>query len=154
MMKNAYFAVDLFFALSGFVIAKAYGMRIAAGMSFGHFAILRIKRLYPMFAVGLGLGAVALLMKSSFGQSDFSVAKTFASVLVNAFYLPFLFPGAVSIGDGVIKGASFPSNGPAWTLFFEFYVNLAFFWSGDPSTYPSLASPLSGWSLWRSLWQR
>jgi peptidoglycan/LPS O-acetylase OafA/YrhL len=128
LMRNAYFSVDLFFVLSGFVITKAYRQRIATGMAFSEFAALRIKRLYPMFAVGLGLGVVAVLLKIAVGQSDFSKAEVFGSAITNAFYFPFFSSKMLEIGRTEIRGTAFPANNPAWTLFFEFYVNLLFFW--------------------------
>jgi peptidoglycan/LPS O-acetylase OafA/YrhL len=46
-------AVDLFFLLSGFVVAAAYEHRLASGMSAARFMAIRIVRLYPLYLVGL-----------------------------------------------------------------------------------------------------
>lgn len=52
----AYIAVDLFFVLSGVVIAMTYEDRIRMGMSFAHFAGNRLARLYPLFVLTLLFG--------------------------------------------------------------------------------------------------
>lgn len=48
---GGYLAVDLFFVLSGFVLACAYDERLRAGYSTGRFMALRLVRLYPMYFV-------------------------------------------------------------------------------------------------------
>ena len=48
VLPSAYLAVDMFFLLSGFIIAHAYRARLLAGMSLGKFAVVRIIRLYPL----------------------------------------------------------------------------------------------------------
>ena len=56
-------AVDFFFALSGFVIAKAYSTRILSGnLSLLGFAKTRIIRLYPLFFLGCMFGIVKILL--------------------------------------------------------------------------------------------
>jgi peptidoglycan/LPS O-acetylase OafA/YrhL len=52
-LDKAYLAVDLFFLISGFVMAHVYGQRLALDLR-GHwlkFGIARFARLYPLFAV-------------------------------------------------------------------------------------------------------
>lgn len=58
---QSYLAVDLFFMLSGAVIANAYEAKLNAGMALGDFMSRRIIRLYPMIALGLALSAINLL---------------------------------------------------------------------------------------------
>jgi peptidoglycan/LPS O-acetylase OafA/YrhL len=58
---STYLAVDLFFMLSGFVIAFSYERRLIEGMSWRHFMVLRVIRLYPLYLVGLALGLLALV---------------------------------------------------------------------------------------------
>jgi peptidoglycan/LPS O-acetylase OafA/YrhL len=52
-LSRAYLAVDLFFLLSGFVMAHVYGQALATNWraSWWDFAIARFARLYPVFAV-------------------------------------------------------------------------------------------------------
>jgi peptidoglycan/LPS O-acetylase OafA/YrhL len=57
--RFGYLSVDLFFLLSGFVLAKAYYPRFNLGMAPREFIFVRVVRLYPMYVLGLlfGLGA-------------------------------------------------------------------------------------------------
>jgi len=52
-VRNGYLMVDLFFVLSGFVIASAYGGRISSPQALGRFLWLRFWRLYPVHLVFL-----------------------------------------------------------------------------------------------------
>lgn len=46
-LSSSYLAVDLFFLMSGIVLAKAYGEKLVSGyMSFGKFMSVRFFRLY------------------------------------------------------------------------------------------------------------
>lgn len=95
---RGYLAADLFFALSGFVLANAYEARLAAGMSVSAFFKARLRRIYPMFWLGALTGY--LLWPGS--------------VLV------FLMIPTPSEG-----GMLFSNNVPLWSLLFELVVNLA-----------------------------
>ena len=53
-----FLAVDLFFLLSGFVLAHRYDAHFASGGSPGMFMTLRAVRLYPLYFAGFLLGAV------------------------------------------------------------------------------------------------
>jgi len=52
-LGRAYLAVDLFFLLSGFVMAHVYGRLLASNWRahWRHFALARFARLYPLFAI-------------------------------------------------------------------------------------------------------
>lgn len=65
---GGYLAVDLFFVLSGCVIAHAYGAKIKAGMPVVDFMALRLIRFMPFYLTGLAFGLVlfiALLIADS-----------------------------------------------------------------------------------------
>ena len=53
LVNRAYLAVDLFFLLSGFVMAHVYGRELAANRKahWRRFALARFARLYPLFAI-------------------------------------------------------------------------------------------------------
>ncbi|MBT9292592.1 acyltransferase family protein [Prosthecodimorpha staleyi] len=76
-----YFGVDLFFTLSGFVIAWSAEARDAIG-----FARARLLRLWPAFAVSASLTAVVLAW-----AADPGLPVTAAQWLANLTFLPHLF---------------------------------------------------------------
>jgi len=49
LLPGGYLAVDLFFMLSGFVIAHNYDSKIAAGMTLREFMLVRGIRLFPCY---------------------------------------------------------------------------------------------------------
>lgn len=110
-LPSAYLAVDFFFALSGFVLAHAYGRQFDGGMSAPDFLRIRLIRLYPLYFLGLAL-AVVVTFRSALNTPD-----AVASVL-----LPGLFMLPAVAADGLL----FPLNQPAWSLFFELAVNALF----------------------------
>lgn len=111
---GAYLAVDLFFALSGFVIAHAYAARLAAGEGVGAFMWARIKRLYPLYLLGAVLGLLVLLPKAIGGDLG-----RIAGAPLNLLMLPHF--GTLAEGGGM-----YPLNPPAWSLFYELVANAAF----------------------------
>jgi len=125
-LRMGYFAVDLFFCLSGFVLAHTYSARLAAGMRARDFMLRRLIRLYPLYFVGLMLGFAALALKTAVGLSDYSGGDLFASLRDNLLFLPYFNAHLVTSFGYPVRGELFPSNPAAWSLFFELAVNLAF----------------------------
>lgn len=93
-----YLAVDLFFCLSGFVIALSYEDRLRAGMTLGQFVSRRAIRLYPMGLVAALIGIVL------WGGN--------ANMIL---LLPDFLPGSL-----------YPTNPPLWSLLCELLANVAF----------------------------
>lgn len=112
LLPHAYLAVDFFFALSGFVIARAYEERLFAGMGAARFMWLRLVRLYPLIALGLALGLADEVLKTHAGS-----LRLAQETLFNAMLLP---------ADAAAHWPMFPLNPPTWSLFYELLVNLAF----------------------------
>jgi peptidoglycan/LPS O-acetylase OafA/YrhL len=112
---NLFLAVDIFFMMSGFVIAHSYGERLRSGMPAWSYLGRRIVRLYPMFIAGLLLGIGALYFGVRNGAIDYRTEDILVSTLLNAVYLPFL--NSAHIGNAV--GTIFPADPPAWSLFLE-----------------------------------
>jgi peptidoglycan/LPS O-acetylase OafA/YrhL len=115
LVPGAYLAVDFFFALSGYVIAHAYDRKT---MSMSDFMLKRVARLYPLYALGLLLGALQAVALVAMHRSAMSWTDVAASLALHALYLPSPFSGG---GD-----ALFPLNGPFWSLFFELVVNIVY----------------------------
>lgn len=120
LLPSAYLAVDLFFMLSGFVLAHAYQWRLGAGFGFGAFACARVIRLYPIYLVGVVIGAtlIAALMTNDLITLDLSDALL--GFALNGAMLP--APESSST-NGINP---FPFNGPAWSLSWEMAANLVF----------------------------
>jgi peptidoglycan/LPS O-acetylase OafA/YrhL len=117
ILPQASMAVDLFFALSGFVIAHAYDGKLATGLSLFRFARMRLLRLYPLYLLGLLLGMAMVPLAAEFrlidGYSRFKLLVSTAGALL---FLPTLPPYTSN-------GELFPLNSAAWSLFWELVVN-------------------------------
>lgn len=115
---SGYLAVDLFFLLSGYVIASAYDSRLSTGMSLLTFLKLRLIRLYPLYLVGFTIGVVRVLTQFLAGSNP-PPAEAFAlGSLLELFMLP--TPMTVGWRFDVL----FFVNLPAWSLFFELLINI------------------------------
>ena len=122
-LPGAWVAVDLFFVLSGFVIAHSYGPKILGGLSFKGFILSRLIRLAPMYMVGLMLGVFAAIQATT--VSSLQIVKI---ALLGVFLIPYDGNIAWPFGFDFVRGSIFPLNDPAWSLFFELFVNVAFFY--------------------------
>jgi peptidoglycan/LPS O-acetylase OafA/YrhL len=121
MPRFGYLAVDLFFILSGFVIAHSYDRRFAAGMGTLEFLSLRAIRLYPLYFIGLVLGVSVATINPAFIDASFGNVGT--SFFLNLFGLPWPVEEFQAPGYRVL----FPLNLAFWSLFLEFWIaNLAF----------------------------
>jgi peptidoglycan/LPS O-acetylase OafA/YrhL len=107
-LAHGYLAVDLFFVISGFVLARAYDASLAAGGG-AAFMRRRLKRLYPMALLGLALGALIWLA----GGRD--PATVLLLLVLGLAFVPFTPARDV-----------FPLNGPQWSLMWELIANLAY----------------------------
>jgi peptidoglycan/LPS O-acetylase OafA/YrhL len=110
-----YLSVDMFFVLSGFVLAHAYDNEFHRGLTAYSFLRSRVKRLYPIYLVGLSLGLAILYVNIR----GLPVSFVVLSLVCNLFALP-------SPPAGEIQPL-FPLNESFWSLFFEFWIaNLMF----------------------------
>lgn len=115
---RSYLAVDLFFILSGFVIAHAYDRRLATKrISIGGFAASRIIRLYPMFFLSVVIGVLMLCSQWLIvGAHPFASIPSICLMILFTFaFLPSHFLPA--------DYHMFPLNYPYWSLFFELVAN-------------------------------
>jgi peptidoglycan/LPS O-acetylase OafA/YrhL len=116
VLPNSYLAVDLFFALSGFVLAHAYEHRLAREMSVGGFMAARLLRLYPLYLLGLVAAATLAVLDQAFFNADMSGSTLAASIVLGLLFLP--TPPQIST-----DAFAFPLVGPAWSLFYELVIN-------------------------------
>lgn len=125
-MQHAYMAVDLFFVLSGFVLAHAYERRFEAGLSALQFMKLRLIRLYPLYIVGVAIAAAWVALNLMHGAEvrlaqaqPWTWGQLRTALLHSAAFMP-----TPSLGAG--PPGLYPLNIPAWSLLFEIGINLAF----------------------------
>ena len=118
---SASLAVDLFFLLSGLVIAHAYDAKFRQGMTFAQFSEARLIRLYPLYALSLAIalaGVLFVVLREGIGS--YSRLNLFASSAFSGLFLP--TPSAISVEATTL----FPFNGPTWSLFWELIANAVF----------------------------
>lgn len=115
---GAYLAVDLFFLMSGVVIAHAYRARFDAGLGPGAFLRARVARLYPLFALGALLSVTGVVAGLVAGLPSRWTWTGLLAALPNLLFLP-----------SPVAGRSpqlYPLDFPAWSLLYELFVNGAF----------------------------
>ena len=109
------YLVDMFFVFSGFVIAYAYEPKLARGLSASGFMLQRLIRLYPIYLIGLLLGLCIHVL--TWIDEKTEPALIASEVLPQLVMLPSLHFDAESL---------FTLNPPAWSLFFELWVNMIY----------------------------
>lgn len=109
--------VDIFFLLSGFVIAFAYEPRFRAGMTAGKFMLQRLVRLYPLYLLGLALGLV-VRVAAMMNEGGTGGGELIGQLVPALFMLP--------SPDFDKSGVAYALNAPAWTLFFEMLINVVY----------------------------
>ncbi len=123
MINHGYLAVDFFFLLSGFVIGYAYDDRWRQ-MSFAGFFRRRLERLQPMVIMGMFIGAVCFYFQASALWPMISAVPVWMMLLVMIVGFTLLpLPPAMDIRGWQ---EMHPLNGPAWSLFFEYIVNILY----------------------------
>jgi peptidoglycan/LPS O-acetylase OafA/YrhL len=126
-LQSAHLAVDMFFALSGFVLAHAYDRKFASGMTTGQFLVARLVRLYPLYLIGTLLGVVAAVLAIVYRQG--ALEFTWPT-------LGFALPFSLFMIPTPAAGSLYPLNGVMWSIFFEILINAvwAVFWRPMQST--------------------
>ena len=120
LLPGRYLAVDFFFVLSGFVLSHVYAARLSGGMSPLAFMRARLIRLYPLYLVGTLSGVALTTALVVRGWIDVPWQSIVAATGLGLVILPTPIEWSPSPYN------IFPFDGPAWTLFFELLVNIAF----------------------------
>ena len=138
-IHGGYLAVDLFFVLSGFVIAHAYEKRLASGLPVGRFLVARYLRLWPVYALGALVGLAAAAMQALPGRDNLSLGQVAATA-----------PFALAMLPGPpFKASIYPVNSVAWSLALELLVNAAYALAWRPLRRPVvLAGALALFAAW------
>lgn len=117
-IPGGYLAVDLFFALSGFVLAYNYSGMGRGLTAVSDFMRKRIIRLYPLYIIALGVGALVYFV-TRFLDGNLWMSKAVVTLGANALFLP-------APPSFALTWHLYPLNPPAWSLWSELLVNLAF----------------------------
>ncbi len=111
---ESYLAVDFFFALSGFVLAHAYGARLGQSMTVRRFFMVRMVRLYPLYLLACAIGIVFVAGRVVAGKTGLAAA------------MPDVVSALLFVPNPTSPNMLFPLNSPAWSLFDEIVANLVF----------------------------
>ncbi|WP_020484337.1 acyltransferase family protein [Methylomonas sp. MK1] len=117
---RSYLAVDLFFILSGFVIAYAYEEKLKnKTISLKNFLLIRLIRLYPVYIFSLILSTLALIAPLVIhrGLNAAAIFDICNLTFMAALFLPTQVAGNLNL---------FPINPVYWSLFFELIANLLY----------------------------
>jgi peptidoglycan/LPS O-acetylase OafA/YrhL len=130
VIRHGYLFVDLFFVLSGFIMACAYEDKLSTGRSIRPFLIRRIGRLYPLFifstiAFVLAANTIVLAKRIAYDYG-------YASILNNPDALEYLVPTSSEILATLTMTHSLGLfdhlilNTPTWSISVEFYTYFLF----------------------------
>lgn len=115
--NGTYLAVDFFFILSGYVLGSSYEHRLGSEIDTRRFLLMRIVRLYPLYALGLLLGALRAGAKTALHPvADMAPSWFMFALAGNTLLAP------VDVGTGSIS----PINRPGWSLLFEWLINIVY----------------------------
>ena len=106
--------VDLFFVISGFVIAASYGERLASGYSAAKFALLRLGRVMPLHYVMVAAYLALELAAWAFGSGGLNLRAPFSGV-----HSPGHLLRALLLLDGYFPERDNYFNGVSWSISIE-----------------------------------
>ena len=126
-LPGGFLSVDLFFVLSGFVIALSYESRLHDGLSLSGFLRARAKRLLPTHFWAFGI--VLLVTLAAFASGNLETGVTLPSLLGAAIMNAMLIPDFMTDAVTRYAGAGhypFPINPTLWSLFDEWVVSILY----------------------------
>ena len=121
IIPQGWICVDMFFVLSGFVIALTYEERLRAGGYFRTFLSARGRRLIPTQTIGTLIcipALVPLYAHNGLGWGDIAMIAVTGLLLIPILWTPLKATG--------FKLGIFPANFVLWSLWAEWAVNLIY----------------------------
>lgn len=125
LMPHAYLAVDLFFALSGFILFHNYSNKIIGQnpINFKNYFIARFARLYPLYLIANILGACFVFTSLSIHNVFEKGAWQFLKACVNSMLmLPSFETNFINAANAI-----FPFSFQSWSIFWEMLVSIIFY---------------------------
>ncbi len=123
-LPDSFLAVDLFFVLSGFVLAAAYEPKFQLGMKPTEFLRIRVIRLYPLYILSTVLGVPVAVLAMKFAGLSVSWTPTlfWVSLPLSVAMIP-----TPKIGPTDVL---YPFNPVLWSILFELLINVVYvsFW--------------------------
>ena len=125
LFPSSVLGVDLFFVMSGFVIAHAYQDRLERGMGTLEFLRVRLIRLYPLYILGTVIGALVALSTVVVGVRSAQTGLQWQGPdLLRSFVLSVFLLPTPPVSDAM--DSLYPLNAVAWSLAFEIVINVLF----------------------------
>lgn len=147
-VHRAWLSVDLFFCLSGFVIAHAYGQKITDGMGFKAFAKARVWRLAPVFLLGAVLGIAGGVIVYEQNSAEVSLPELITLSVFGLLLIPYFAASHLPFMRGTSDGHLYPLNSPSWSLFFELIANGFYYFFAGRSTRFFAGVALASLAVW------
>lgn len=117
--------VDLFFVLSGFVIAHAYDGRFQRGLTALQFIRIRLIRLMPLYLLGTLIGVIVAVATLVSGVTSAQTGMTWhAGALVKSALLSVVLLPTPPVSANL--DSLYPLNAVAWSLAFEILINVIY----------------------------
>ena len=113
----AHASVVVFFVLSGYVVTYSTSSKLGNGA--GHYAVARLSRLYSIVAPALALTALLAVVGAA-------LAPAFHAQLARGFGALRYLLTALFLQNVWTFSASPPTNGPLWSLSYEFWYYVLF----------------------------
>jgi len=119
LFNHGYLCVDVFFVLSGFVIALTYEPRLRAGTGAAAFLKARCRRLLPVHFIGTGI--VSLTAASLWAAGFIQLPGFTYPIMAGVMLL-----GMLMIPQRLVTGDAFPLNSVLWSLWGEWLANIVY----------------------------
>ncbi|NTZ42264.1 acyltransferase [Altererythrobacter sp. SALINAS58] len=142
--RNGWVFVDFFFVLSGFVIAGAYGEKLAQGFPVLRFMVLRWGRIFPLHLAILGLYVLGettlLILDPDNMRAAFQGERNLRDFVLTA-----------TLTQALIHPTPLGWNAPSWSISVEIwlYAAIAFAWryGGRAGWLLAVSAAVAAWLL-------